>query len=291
MKRVCPTGRIAEESRVFPRQSRFADAEARGIPRLKRAAGILIGVGTHVLFFYTVYHLFRFLSSGEGAERGSLWWDASLSLQFAVIHSLLLLPATRRRLSRWIGREFYGLFFCVVTCVGLLLTFAWWKTSDVVIWELHSWNRQAVVAAFVLSWVMLFYSLNLSGLGWQTGLTPWWHWVRKQPPPSRTFNERGLYRVLRHPIYLSFLGLIWFTPVMTLDHAVLTGIWTVYIFVGSWLKDRRLEFFLGTSYREYESRVPGYPLMRRGPLGLRPIELSSEVETPESAAVITSKAA
>ena len=50
---------------------------------------------------------------------------------------------------------------------------------------------------------------------------------------------------------MSFLGLIWFTPRMTADHALLTAIWSVYIFVGSYLKDLRLEFYLGDTYREY----------------------------------------
>jgi hypothetical protein len=41
---------------------------------------------------------------------------------------------------------------------------------------------------------------------------------------------------------------------------------TTYIFVGSCLKDRRLEFFLGDAYRTYAAQVPGYPLMLIGPL-------------------------
>lgn len=53
---------------------------------------------------------------------------------------------------------------------------------------------------------------------------------------------------------------------MTLDHGALTAIWTAYIFYGSFLKDRRLEHFIGEPYKQYEGRVPGYPLMRRGPL-------------------------
>ncbi len=65
--------------------------------------------------------------------------------------------------------------------------------------------------------------------------------------PRREFNPRGAYRVFRHPVYLSFLGLVWFRPDMTLDHAVLTGVWTGYIFYGSTLKDRRLVHYLGTS--------------------------------------------
>jgi hypothetical protein len=78
--------------------------------------------------------------------------------------------------------------------------------------------------------------------------------------------------LLRHPVYLSFLGLIWFTPVMTFDHAVLTGIWTVYIFIGSILKDERLRYYLGESYAGYMSQVAGYPGIFIGPLGRRALQ-------------------
>src|SRR5207244_3234927 len=47
----------------------------------------------------------------------------------------------------------------------------------------------------------------------------------------------------------------------------LNAVWTCYVFVGSYFKDRRLEFFLGDVYRDYEARVPGYPLVGPGPLG------------------------
>jgi methanethiol S-methyltransferase len=113
----------------------------------------------------------------------------------------------------------------------------------------------------------LAYSLSLTGLGYPTGWTPFLHWLRGQSPPRRDFVPRGAYHLLRHPVYLSFLGLICFTPRMTLDHAVLTGIWAAYIFFGSYLKDRRLVHYLGDSYRTYQARVPGYPLMPFGPLG------------------------
>jgi hypothetical protein len=93
------------------------------------------------------------------------------------------------------------------------------------------------------------------------------YWYRQQPLPRRPFEERGPFRFMRHPTYASFLGLIWFTPRMTVDHALLTGIWTAYVFVGSWLKDRRLRYYLGDTYREYASRVAGYPGMLFGPLG------------------------
>ena len=75
-------------------------------------------------------------------------------------------------------------------------------------------------------------------------------------PPARPFVPQGVYRLLRHPVYLSFLGLVWFVPVVTLDRAVLIGVWTVSICVGSVLKDRRLLFYLGDEYRRYQADAP-----------------------------------
>jgi protein-S-isoprenylcysteine O-methyltransferase Ste14 len=233
-----------------------------------RACGISFGVGTQIFFAVTVYYLFFFLRGGITRPTGNwLTMDCALALQFAVIHSLLLLPRTRSMLAKIIPSQLYGNLFAVATCVGLSLMFVSWRSSPVLIWDASGWNRMAISAGFYASWFALIYSLKLVGLGYQTGWTQWVYWLRRQALPRREFVERGVYRWTRHPVYLSFLGLIWFTPRMTADHAMLTGVWTAYIFAGSCLKDRRMTFYLGDTYREYASRVPGYPGFFFGPLG------------------------
>ena len=234
---------------------------------MARMLGITFGLVTHVLFGITVWYLFWFLKDGTGTTGGDLGHDALLCLQFAVTHSLILLPSMRRRVNRLIGEEFYGCFFCAATCLSLLTMIACWHRSPVVIWSLNGWGRIVVESAFLLSWPALIYSLSLTGLGYQTGWTTYWHWLRRQPVPHRQFRPRGAYLILRHPVYLSFLGLIWFTPQMTLDHLILTSVWSIYIFVGSVLKDRRLIRYVGDAYREYQAQVPGYPFLPAGPLG------------------------
>jgi protein-S-isoprenylcysteine O-methyltransferase Ste14 len=255
---------------------------------MARGSGILFGVLTHLFFAWTVYRLFLFL---YGAAHGLLadrvgptlpWYacDALLALQFALIHSWLLHWKTRERIERWWPSAFYGCLFCVATCGGLLLTIELWQPHPVAIWRMTGHSAWLIRTAFIASWIGLFYSLNLTGLGYQTGLAHWVAWLRGQKPPRRVFAPKGAYLLLRHPVYLSFLGLIWFTPVMTLDHAVLTFVWTIYIFVGSHLKDRRLLHFIGDPYREYQSRVPGYPFFFFGPLARVPhIRLPQEVQS------------
>jgi protein-S-isoprenylcysteine O-methyltransferase Ste14 len=239
-----------------------------------RAFWIVFGVAAQFLLIPTVWYLFPFLQGGTPAspasglnETAGLALDALLAAQFAVLHSLLLHPAVRDRLECFVPRPLYGCFFAVMTCGSLLLAILAWQPSAVVLWELTGTARAVVSAGYLLSWVGLFYTLSLSGLGFQTGWLPYWAWLTGRAAPRRRFEPRGAYRLLRHPVYLSFLGLIWFTPVMTPDRAVLTALWTLYVFAGSYLKDRRLEMYLGDVYREYQARVPGYPFLWFGSLG------------------------
>lgn len=242
---------------------------------MRRLTGILFGIGTHLLFAFTVWHLIWFLKGAEppatasqgGAVPTAVAIDALLALVFAVPHSLLLVPGVRKAIvGRGLAGPLYGCFYCTVTCLALLATIMNWRPIGIVLWRWPAPFDAVVSWCFVASWAALLWSLHLTGLGWQTGLTPWWHWVRGEPTPKRQFVERGAYRVLRHPVYLSFLGLVWFVPVVTLDRAVLIGLWTGYIFLGSVHKDRRLLHFLGAAYRDYQTRVPGYPGMPFGPL-------------------------
>lgn len=241
---------------------------------LLRCSGITAGVATHVLFAGTVWYLVWFLHGDSLAApvvhaATALGIDLLLALQFALLHSLLLHPAVRQSLTRFIPRPFYGLFFCVTTCLSLLGLFAGWRSAEADVWRLDGPARIAMETAFVACWGALLYALYLSGFGYQTGFTPWWFWVRGAALPNREFRPRSLYRLLRHPVYLSFMGLIWLNPVMTLDRMLLAVIWSAYIFVGSVLKDRRMAYFLGETYHAYEMRVPGYPFLLTGPLARR----------------------
>ncbi|KAA5539405.1 hypothetical protein FYK55_24005 [Roseiconus nitratireducens] len=250
-----------------------------------RIAGITFGFATQGLFLVTVWYLFWFLRDGSIGTRTGDWLlvDGGLAVIFALAHSVMLVPQTRKHLTRWIPQPFYDSLFCVVTCLSLLVLFFCWRSSESLLWSATGWAESLIRVCFYGCWAALFYSLALTGLGYQNGWTPFYYWLKKQKPPRREFKPRGAYQLIRHPVYLSFLGLVWFTPRMSIDHAVLTAIWTGYIFYGSFLKDRRLEYFVGEAYRDYQRRVPGYPLLTRGPLGRRK-DVSGNVAARPSAA-------
>ncbi|MEZ6086999.1 MAG: NnrU family protein [Pirellulaceae bacterium] len=261
-----------------------------------RVVGLAYGFGNQLLFLVTVWYLFWFMRDGaiitcvvqndaftlneanhlisdhatyNTAHGNWIVCDCFLAILFAVSHSAMLLPPIRKYLSQWIPAPFYDTTFCMVTCISLLLLFFHWRTSEFAIWHVSGSLHSVVRGCFYLSWGALIYSLALTGLGYQNGWTPFYYWMRGKKGPRREFKPRGAYKLIRHPVYLSFLGLVWFTPRMTLDHLALTLIWTAYIFYGSFLKDRRLEKYIGEPYRQYETRVAGYPLIMHGPLAKR----------------------
>jgi methanethiol S-methyltransferase len=235
---------------------------------LLRFVGIAFGISTQAIFLITVCSLFLFLRNGASAHaKNWVTIDGLLAIQFAVVHSVLLLPRIRLFITKLLPAQLYGCLFCLATCLQLLLMFACWKSSPIIVWDLTGWSQLAVCTGFYASWATLFYGLKLVGLGYQSGWTQWLHWLRHEPLPRREFVARSIYRWMRHPVYMSFLGLIWFTPRMTADHAILTAIWTVYVFVGSYLKDQRLTIYLGETYRQYARGVTGYPGLFFGPLG------------------------
>lgn len=144
--------------------------------------------------------------------------------------------------------------------------FQFWQRSPSVIFQCEGIWESLILLGFYGSWIALFYSIYLTGLGYQTGLTQWWYYVKKAKPPQREFVVRGSYRWMRHPVYMSFLGLIWFTPVMTSDHLLLAIIWTAYVYAGSYFKDKRLLRFVGEPYREYARKTTGLPVIGIGSL-------------------------
>lgn len=232
-----------------------------------RYVGFAFGAGTQALFLVTVVYLFLFLRyGGTGAHAHWIVIDSLLAIGFCVPHSILLAPPVQRHIKRWMPGGLLGCLHCCVTCITLLVIFHFWGRSEIAIWRFTGVMNWAMLAGFYGSWLALFYSLYLTGMGYQTGLTQWWYWLIQQKPPVREFVKRGAFKYMRHPVYMSFLGLIWFTPDMTLDHAILTSIWTVYIYAGSYFKDRRLLKFIGAPYLAYGKEVTGLPFIGFGSL-------------------------
>ena len=67
---------------------------------------------------------------------------------------------------------------------------------------------------------------------------------------------RGLYRVVRHPLYTFSLLFIWLTSTMTQNSLTVYIGATLYILIGTVFEERKLLRDFGEAYAEYKRKVP-----------------------------------
>ena len=236
------------------------------------------GIGTHLLVAVTVVRLVPLLAgtrwpqggmlSQLGGELDGFWVDVFLALQFCVVRHILLSPGLRSRLRSAIPAGRYGAVFRAASCVSLLWTIEVWQPSRGLIWQLQGFAAVAISAAQMLSAVALVSSISRRRFGFPAlaGRMSWWDRVRirLRTNQARSFVTRSVYRLSRRPGSVGSLGLVWFTPVMSLDRATLAAVWTVSILLGGCLQSRWMMHDLGARFREDQGRVPEFASEGRG---------------------------
>jgi protein-S-isoprenylcysteine O-methyltransferase Ste14 len=81
------------------------------------------------------------------------------------------------------------------------------------------------------------------------------HFAGRMVAPVK-FKTPGLYRFIRHPIYLGFIIAFWAAPTMSAGHLLFATVTTAHIFIGIMLEERDLVGMFGDEYRFYREHVP-----------------------------------
>jgi protein-S-isoprenylcysteine O-methyltransferase Ste14 len=123
-----------------------------------------------------------------------------------------------------------------------------WTVQDPVV-------AAALEAVSLFGWAMLFASTFMLSHFELFGLTQVFARLFGRDLPAARFHTPLLYRLVRHPIYLSFLLAFWATPAMTAGHLLFAVATTGYILIGIQLEERDLIEMFGDQYRRYQQRV------------------------------------
>jgi protein-S-isoprenylcysteine O-methyltransferase Ste14 len=74
-------------------------------------------------------------------------------------------------------------------------------------------------------------------------------------PDNPQLVTGGAYGIVRHPLYILGLAVLWCTPVLTTGTLALDLAVTLYVLIGSELEERRLMVQYGEEYRRYRKKV------------------------------------
>lgn len=206
--------------------------------------------------------LFSGMQAGFGPFSGWAAWTVNLVLlaQFPIGHSFFLSDRGRRILSRLApfgtGQTLTTTTYATIASVQLLALFALWSPSGVVLWQAKGPVLWLLCAAYAGSWALLTKASFDAGPTVQAGSLGWMALLRNRTPVYPDMPEKGLFKVVRQPIYVSFALVLWCVPVWTPDQLLIATAYTAYCILAPRLKERRFERFYGDRFRAYRARVP-----------------------------------
>ena len=241
---------------------------------MKRSLVFVYGVASYALFLACFVYAIGFIGniivpkSIDSAPilpfGPSLLIDLGLLSLFALQHSGMARPAFKRWLTRFIPqaaeRSTYVLLSTI--CMGLIMWL--WAPLGGVVWNATAqWAQWTLVSLYFASWGLLLYVTFLINHFDLFGLQQVTYGLLQKQIPAQKFVTPTLYKIVRHPLYVGWLGIFWFTPTMTVTHLLFAVVTTAYILVAIQLEERDLAD-AHPEYAQYKRKVPALlPSLRR----------------------------
>lgn len=182
---------------------------------------------------------------------------------FAVVHSLTAAPASKRLVRELLGERFYhGMYrllynvFSAITVLPVLYVLA--IHPGPVMWRADGTAAQILIATQLLSLIGLVIAGMQIDVWRFAGLRQACAYLVGDPLPlpPEPFVRSGMYRLVRHPLYLFSTLYIWTFPTMHVANVAFAAGSTLYFVIGAQFEERRLAREIGPVYDAYRCRVP-----------------------------------
>ena len=176
-------------------------------------------------------------------------------LLWGAIHSIIASLAFKAWLKNLAGNSMmrgYRLFYNVFSLVSFLpILYLVAALPDTPLYSVpapisYALNLgQGLAAILLLLGVLQTDTLSFVGL----------RQLVEEPRPAPLVT-RGLYRLVRHPLYTAGLLFLWLSPQATVNSFTLYVGATIYILIGAYFEERKLLREFGAAYAEYKSKTP-----------------------------------
>jgi len=258
--------RAAATRASFPKEH-FSDRKKQENTIGGRIAVFLYGLACYAIFFATFLYAIGFLgnlfvsksidSAPHDALPKALLVNTLLLGIFAIQHSVMARPAFKRWWMKIVPKPAERSTYVLFSSLALILLFWQWRPMGGAIWDVQDpLGRTALLSLFSFGWLLVLTTTFLINHFDLFGLRQVYLYLRGKEYTRLKFKTPGLYKVVRHPLYVGWLFTFWATPTMTVAHLVFAIATTAYILVAIQFEERDLVNEHGEAYENYRRKVP-----------------------------------
>ena len=169
--------------------------------------------------------------------------DALLVAVFAAHHSLFARDGVKSWLAQHLPRHLLRSFYVWIASLLWLGVIVGWQTIGGLLFHTSSLLTLVQLTGLVLSWrsVRAIDPLELAGI--------------RGGDNSAGLQTTGPYRLVRHPLYLGWVLMVFGAARMTGDRLAFAAMTSAYLIVAVPWEERSLERLFGDAYRRYQADV------------------------------------
>lgn len=233
---------------------------------MRRALTTIFAAVAYLVFARSLIGFVLFLGNLSGGAQVSgpptLPWKSALLVDvlligaFCIHHSALARRPLKAWLERWVEASTLRSVYVLVASLLLLALVEWWQPIGPVLWQLEGWALAVAHVLFGAGWLLAIVG------SWQLdhqrlfGFRPTLQRMLRRDGEPAGLVTTGLYRHVRHPIYLGTLIALWATPTGTPGHLLLAVTLTAYVILGMHLEERDLSVEHGAGLTDWARRTP-----------------------------------